>query len=71
MGGLNQSRVLALGHFQVGSYGYRSLIEGLYNLQKPYRSHIYPKLPTCSFLCFGVHYTETIGRNSEIVLVLM
>ena len=32
-----------LGHFQVGSYRYRSLIEGLYTLQKP----IYPKLPTC------------------------
>ena len=35
-----------LGHFQVGSYRYRSLIEGLW---KPYRSPIYPKLPTCSF----------------------
>ena len=38
-----------LGHFQVGSYR----IEGLYiiyTLQKPYRSPIYPKLPTCGFL---------------------
>ena len=43
-----------LGHFQVGSYRYRSLIEGLYTLQKPYRSPIYPKIPTCSFL-FAVH----------------
>ena len=41
---------LGLRHFQVGSYRYRSLIEGLYTLYKPYRSPIYPKLPTCSFL---------------------
>ena len=40
-----------LGHFQVSSYRYRSLIEGLYTLWKPYRSPIYLKLPTsCSFL---------------------
>ena len=37
-----------LGHFQVGRYGYRSLIEGLYTLWRPCRSPIYPKLPTCS-----------------------
>ena len=43
-------REVNLGHFQVGSYRYRSLIEGLYTLQKPYRSPLYPKLPTCSFL---------------------
>ena len=41
---------LNLGHFQVGSYRYRSLKEGLYTLQKPYRSPIDPKLPACSFL---------------------
>ena len=35
----------SLGHFQVGSYRYRSLLEGLYTLQKPYGSPIYPKLP--------------------------
>ena len=40
-------RPLNLGHFQVGSYRYRSLIEGVYTL---YGSPIYPKLPTCSFL---------------------
>ena len=39
-----------LGHFQVGSYRSWSLIEGLYTLWKPYRSPIYPKLPTWSFL---------------------
>ena len=34
----------------MGSYRYRSLIEGLYyTFWKPYRSPIYPKLPTCSF----------------------
>ena len=31
---------LSLGHFQLGSYRYRSLVEALQN----------PKLPTCSFL---------------------
>ena len=36
-------------HVQVGSYRYRSLIEGLYTFWKPYRSPIYPKLPTFSF----------------------
>ena len=36
----------SLGHFQVGSYRYSSLIEGLYTLWKPFRSPIYPKLPT-------------------------
>ena len=30
-------------HFQVGSYRYRRLVEGLYTLQKPYRSPIDPK----------------------------
>ena len=31
----------SLGHFlQVGSFRYRSLIEGLYTLEKPYRSPI-------------------------------
>ena len=43
---------LSLGHVQVGSYRYRSLIESLYTLWKPYGSPIYPKLPTCSFLYF-------------------
>ena len=37
------------GHFQMSSYRYRSMIEGLY----PYRSLLEalhpPKLPTCSF----------------------
>ena len=37
-------------HFQVGSYRFRSLIEGLYTLSKPYRSPVYPKLPTCSYV---------------------
>ena len=43
-------KATCLRHFQVGSYRYRSLIEGLYTLKEPYRSSIYPKLPTCSFL---------------------
>ena len=43
---------LSLADFQVGSYRYRSLIEGLYALQKPYRSPIYAELTTCSFLDF-------------------
>ena len=30
----------SLGHFQLGSYRYRSLIEGLYTLKKPYSSPI-------------------------------
>ena len=34
-----------VGLFQVGSYRSRSLIEGLYTLQKPYGSPIYPKTP--------------------------
>ena len=33
----------------MGSYRYRSVIEGLYTLQKPYRSPKDPKLPTCGF----------------------
>ena len=46
-----QNRVAQiLGHFQVGSSRYRSLIDGVSTLQKPYRSPRYPKLPTCSFL---------------------
>ena len=40
----------SLGHVQVGSYRYRSFVEGLYTLQKPYRIPMYPKLPSCSFL---------------------
>ena len=48
--GSRRSQSFDLGHIQVGSYRYRSLIKGLYTLQKPYRSPIYPKLPTCSFL---------------------
>ena len=44
--GFQEGEDIYLGHFQVGSYRYRSLIEGLYTLWKPYRSPIYPKLPT-------------------------
>ena len=47
--GFLKPETLNLGHFQVGSYRCRSLIEGLYTLKNPYRSPIYPKLPTCSF----------------------
>ena len=43
--GQGSKKVLSL-----GSYIYRSLVEGLYTLQKHYRSSIYLKLPTCSFL---------------------
>ena len=42
--------IQCLGHFQVGSYRYRSLKEGLYTSEKPYRRPIYPKLSACSFL---------------------
>ena len=41
----------------MGSYRYRSLIEGLYTLWKPYRSPIYPKLPACSVLYLKEAYS--------------
>ena len=47
--GFSEFSAYSLGHFQMGSYRYRSLIEGLYTLKKPYRSPVYPELPTCSF----------------------
>ena len=39
----------SLGHFQLGSYRYSSLIEGLYALWKPYRSPYIPQTPHLPF----------------------
>ena len=51
----------------MGSYRYRSLTEGLYALQRPYGSTIYPKLPTCSFLSYrGLKKKQTRAGESTI-----
>ena len=54
---LNSQATIYLGHFQVGSYRCRSLIEGLYTLLKPYRRWvrlIFPGILLCFLHITGV-----------------